>query len=168
MFIWPRHAAGPLACCLLLLALLASLQCSLKTVCSSHRLPIRLVSLSIIMPALCNLIAHSVIFFPVVSSSFYLLFSRLSQTGCLPYFYTWCGRPSANLECRSETAARGSLEMQDPKKSPKIRHLGTIRQLCGAISSQLRHLSTIGKKLVKQQYLPHMFLQYGELRLTSG
>ena len=31
------------------------------------------------------------------------------------------------------------------------------------ISSELRHVSTIGKKLVKQQYLPHMSLQYGEL-----
>jgi len=34
----------------------------------------------------------------------------------------------------------------------KNRHLGTIPQLCQAISSQLRHVSTIGKKLVKQQY----------------
>ena len=40
-----------------------------------------------------------------------------------------------------------------PKKSPKIGHLGTIAQLCQAISSQLRHASAIGKKLVKQQYL---------------
>jgi len=44
------------------------------------------------------------------------------------------------------TAARGSLEMQDPKKSQKMRHLGTIVQLCWTISSQLRHISTIGKK----------------------
>jgi len=58
----------------------------------------------------------------------------------------------------------GSLEMQDPK----IRHLGTIAQFCLAISSQLRHISTIGKKLVKQQCLPHMFSQYGELWPTSG
>ena len=29
------------------------------------------------------------------------------------------------------------------KKSPKIRHLGTIAQFCQAISSQLRHVSTI-------------------------
>ena len=50
-----------------------------------------------------------------------------------------------------------------PKKSPEIRHLGTIAQFCPAISSQLRHVSTIGKKLVKQQYLPHMSLQFGEL-----
>ena len=45
----------------------------------------------------------------------------------------------------------------------KNRHLGTIAQLCQAISSQLRHVSTIRIKLVKQQYLPHMSLQYGEL-----
>jgi len=49
------------------------------------------------------------------------------------------------------------------QKSPKIGHLGTITQLCWAISSQLRHVSTIGKKLVKQQYLLHMSPQYGEL-----
>jgi len=55
-----------------------------------------------------------------------------------------------------------------PKKSPKIRHLGTMAQLCRAISSQLRYISTIGKKLVKQQCLPHMSSQYGELRRTCG
>ena len=53
------------------------------------------------------------------------------------------------------------------KKVAKNRHLGTIAQLCRAISSQLRHVSTIGKKLVKQQYLLHMSLQYGELRPSS-
>jgi len=54
------------------------------------------------------------------------------------------------------------------KKVAKNRHLGTIAQLCRAISSQLRHVSTIGKKLIKQQYLPYMAVQYGELRPTSG
>ena len=49
---------------------------------------------------------------------------------------------NAGLIC----AARGSLQMQNLKKSPKIRHLGTITQLCWAISLQLRHVSTIGKK----------------------
>jgi len=53
------------------------------------------------------------------------------------------------------------------QKLPKIRHLGTIAQLCRAISSQLRHMSTI-EKSVKQQFLPHMFSEYGELRPTSG
>ena len=55
---------------------------------------------------------------------------------------------NAGLKC----AARGLLQIQDAKS----RHLGTIAQLCRAISSQLRHVSTIGKKLVKQQYLLYM------------
>jgi len=42
--------------------------------------------------------------------------------------------------------------MQDAKN----RHLHTFVQLCWAISSQLRHVSTIGKKIVKQQYLLQM------------
>jgi len=36
-------------------------------------------------------------------------------------------------------------ENAGPKKLPKIGHLSTIAQLCRAISSQLRHVSTIGK-----------------------
>jgi len=57
--------------------------------------------------------------------------------------------------------------MQDPKiakNSPSGHH----RELCRAISSQLRHISTIGKKLVKQQCLPHISSQYSELRPTDG
>ena len=61
--------------------------------------------------------------------------------------------------------ARCKYRMQ---KVVKNRHLGTIAQVCRAMSSQLRHVSTIGKKLVKQQYLLHMFPQYGELQPTSG
>jgi len=44
---------------------------------------------------------------------------------------------------------------------------GRHRTLCRAIFSQLRHASTIRKKLVTQQYVLHMYLQYGELRPTS-
>jgi len=39
------------------------------------------------------------------------------------------------------------------QKVAKNRHLCTIAQLCRAITSQLRHVSTIGKKLVKQANL---------------
>ena len=95
-------------------------------------------------------------------SSFFLAWSHRPHIGCLPYFDTWCG-PSANLECRSETCCARLAENAGPKKSPKIGHLGTITQLCRAISLQLRHVSTIGKKLVKQQYLLHMSPAYGEL-----
>jgi len=57
--------------------------------------------------------------------------------------------------------------MQDPKVA-KNRYLGTITQFCWSISSQLRHVSTIGKQLVKKQYLLQMSSQYGELRSTTG
>jgi len=42
-------------------------------------------------------------------------------------------------------------------------HLRTIAQVSRAISSQLRHLSTAGKKLTKQQYVLQMSLQYVDL-----
>ena len=103
---------------------------------------------------------------PVVSSSiffFFLAWSQWSQIGCLPYFYTWCG-PSANLECRSEMCC-AQLAGNTGRKN---RHLGTIAQLCPAISSQLGHISTIGKKLINQQYLLQMSPQYGELRQRTS
>jgi len=63
-------------------------------------------------------------FCPVVSFSFFFLFfPRLtsaitdSQTGCLPYFYTWCD-PTANLECRSEMCWARLAGNAGPKKSP--------------------------------------------------
>jgi len=52
------------------------------------------------------------------------------------------------------------------QKIVKNRHLGNIAQLCLAISSQLRHVSTIEKKIVKQQYLCQV-PQYGEIRPTN-
>jgi len=54
------------------------------------------------------------------------------------------------------------------KNDAKNRRLHTIEQLCWAVSSQLRHVSTIEKKLVKWQYLLHVFSQYSELRLING
>jgi len=45
--------------------------------------------------------------------------------------------------------------------------LRTIAQVCRVISSQLRHAWTIGKKLVKQQCLPHMPSQYGDRPLAA-
>jgi len=45
------------------------------------------------------------------------------------------------------------------KNNAKNAYLRTIAQLCPAVSSQLRHLSTIGKS-PKQQYVLHMSPQY--------
>jgi len=53
-----------------------------------------------------------------------------------------------------------------PKKVAKNRHLGTIPQLCRAISSQLRHVSTIGKKLLSSNMsptCPHNMVNFGPL-----
>jgi len=52
------------------------------------------------------------------------------------------------------------------KKSPKSRHLRTIVQLCQAISSQLRHISTIRKKLLSintSSRCPHNMVNFGLL-----
>jgi len=57
---------------------------------------------------------------------------------------------SANSECRSDMCCTRLAGNAGPKKSPKIRHLGTIAQLSGAISSLIRHVSTIGKNMRKQ------------------
>jgi len=86
---------------------------------------------------------------------FFLAYTQWSEIGCVPYFHTWCGL-SANLECRSETCCMRLAENTGCKKVAKNRHVGTIAQICRAVSSQLRHVSTIGKKTIKQQYLLHM------------
>jgi len=70
-----------------------------------------------------------------------------------------CCRPTPYI-FRAENTGR--------KKSSGICHLGTIAQLYWAISLQVRYVSTVGKKLVKQQYLLHIFPKYDELRPTSG
>jgi len=54
------------------------------------------------------------------------------------------------------------------KNDAKNHHLRTIAQLYRAVFSQWRHVSTIRKKTIKQQYLFHTFTQYGELWSTNG
>jgi len=52
------------------------------------------------------------------------------------------------------------------KNSPKIRHLRTIRQLCRAISSQRRHVSTVEKNLLNRNIsstCPHNTVNFGSL-----
>ena len=109
------------------------------------------------MAALCN--RGALYFCPVIS--FYLLssfFPRLISAAagwmstilcnmvwpyCKFIMQVWNVLHAARCKCRTQ-------------KSRQNRDLGTIPQLCRAISSQLRHVSTIGKKLVKQQYLLYM------------
>ena len=63
--------------------------------------------------------------------------------------------------------------MQDPKNRKKIRCLGTIAQLCRVMSSQLRHISTIEKKLLNSNVSPtrpHNMVNFGPLtaEIVSG
>ena len=65
-------------------------------------------------------------------------------------------------------AARWKCRTQ---KSPKIGHLGTIAQLCRAISSQLRHVSTIGKNLLSSNIsstCPYNMVNFGPLAAEIG
>jgi len=95
--------------------------------------------------------------------SFFLAYTQPSPIGCLQYFHTWYGL-GANLGCRSEMC----WKIQDAKNGPKFAMWGLSHNFCRAASSQLRHVSSIGKKLVKQQYLLHISSQYGELRPTNS
>jgi len=100
----------------------------------------------------------------MVYSIFYLLsffprlFSAVADCMSIPYFHTWCDL-SANLGCSLKRAARGSLKIQDAKidkNSLSAHHRTTLFGLY------------LLKQLVKQQYLPNPFSQYGELRPTSS
>jgi len=59
---------------------------------------------------------------------------------------------NAGLRCAARCTRLQLAENTRRKNDAKIRHMRIIAQSCRAISSQLRQ-STIGKKLVKQQYL---------------
>ena len=101
---------------------------------------------------------------------FFLTYSQPSEIGYLPYFHTWCSL-SVNLECRSEMCCTRLTENTGCKKYPKSRHLGTIAQLCRAVSLQLRHVSTIGKKLRNSNIFltcPHSMLNLSPLTVEIG
>jgi len=64
-------------------------------------------------------------------------------------------------------AARGSLKIQDAKNvrnSPSAHHRTTLSGYIFATKADVDN----PEKIVKQQYLPHMSLQYAELWPTSG
>jgi len=64
-------------------------------------------------------------------------------------------------------AARGLLEMQDPKIAqnwPSGHHRTTLWGYIFATKACFENR----KKIVKQQYLPHMSSQYDELQPTNG
>jgi len=60
------------------------------------------------------------------------------------------------------------LQMQDPKKSPKIAIWAPFPTLSGYIFATKACIDNRKKKLFKQQYLLYMSPQYGDLRPTIG
>jgi len=103
-------------------------------------------------------------------SSYFLAYSQLSQIRCLLYLHIWCGL-SAKLGCRSEMCCTQLVENTGCKKSPNIGHLCTIAQLCRTVSSQLRHVSTIGKNLLNSNIsstCPHNMANFSPLTAEIG
>ena len=112
-------------------------------------------------------------FHPVVSSVFLLSFfssPNLSSRRLDVYRTSTHGLALVQIwNAGLKRAARNSVEIQDAKG----RHLGTILQLCRAISSQLRHISTIGKNLLSSNMsstCPHNMVNFGPLTadIVSG
>ena len=121
----------------------------------------------LIMVALWNRADHYIFILFLSSFLFPRLISAAGDWMSTILQHVWCGL-SANLECRSQMCCTWLVKNTGRKNDAKNRHLGTIAQFGRATPSQVRHVSTIGKKLVKQQYILHMSPQYGELRPTSG
>jgi len=74
------------------------------------------------------------------------------------------------LDAGLKRAARGSLKVQDAKNRQKFA-MGTVAQICLAISSQLRHVSTIGKNFLDgniSSTCPHNMVNFGPLAAEIG
>jgi len=92
-------------------------------------------------------IVYFVLWF-LLSSSFFFFSSPILSGWRLDVYRTstqWCGL-SANFECRSEMCCTRHAGITERKNDAKNRHLRTIApQFCRAASSQLKHISTVGK-----------------------
>jgi len=95
---------------------------------------------------------------------FLLFFSspRLSGRRWDVYHTSTHGVALANLECMFELCCTRLAETTERKN----RHFGSIAQLCRAVSSQLRHVSTVGKNLLNidtSPTRPHNMVNFGLL-----
>ena len=97
----------------------------------------------------------------LLSSVFPRLISA-SQSGCLPYFDTWCGL-SANLECRSEMCC---IRLAG-NTGCKNRHLQTIAQLSGWIFASKTCIDELQIFCTQDLSFPRTKGPYGELSLRK-
>ena len=114
------------------------------------------------MAALWNRAGRNI--FAVVS--FFLFFSRLISAAAdwmstILLHMVW---PQWEFKMQVCNVLRAACWKCRPQKLPKIPHLGTT--LSGNIFATKARIDN-RKKIVKQQCLPHMLSQYGELQPTS-
>ena len=96
-------------------------------------------------------------FCPVISIFFYLFFPCLTSaaTDWMSTILLHMAWPySVNFIMQVWSVLHVARCKCGTQKSRQNRHLGTIPQLCRAIPSQLRHLSTIGKNLLSSNTSP--------------
>ena len=87
---------------------------------------------------------------------------RLSGRRWDAYHTSTHGVALANLECMFELCCTRLAETTERKN----RHFGFIAQLCRAVSSQLRHMPTVGKNLLNidtSSTCPHNMVNFGPL-----
>jgi len=134
------------------------------------------VSSFFFMAALCNRAGHYIfaLWFLLSSSIFffYLVFPNLSRRRLDVCHTSTHGVALVRIQDAGlKLDARGWLNIQDAKCRRKNRHLGTIAQICRAISSQLRHTSTIGKKVLSSNTSStchHNMVNFGPVRADIG
>jgi len=121
------------------------------------------------MVAQCNRADH-IYFHAVVCSFFFVLFffPRLISAAAdwmsaiLPHM-VW---PQCEFKMQVWNLLHAARWNTGRKKVAKNRHFGAIAQICRAVSSHLRHISTIGKKLLNSNTFstcPHNMMNFGLL-----
>ena len=123
------------------------------------------------MAALCNRPGH-IYFHPVVCSSFFLSsffrsLPNLSRCRLMSTILTQMVWPYCEFKMQVWNMLRGACckyRTQIVVKKPTGHHRTTLSGYIFATKARIENW----KKLVKQQYLLHMFPQYGELRPTSS
>jgi len=116
----------------------------------------------VVMAALWNRAGHYIFALWFLSSSFFpRLISAVRDwmSTILPHMVTWWCGLSANLECMSEMCCTRLAQNTGRKKSA----FDIIIQLCRVVSSQPRHISTIGKNSNTSSTRPHNMVNFGPL-----
>jgi len=101
--------------------------------------------------------------------SFFFSSPNLSRHRCLPYFHTWCGLILVRIQDAGlKRAARGSLKIQDVKKSPKIAIWSPSHNFVGLY---LQGTYRQSKKLLRSNMssrCPHNMVNFGPLAAEIG